>query len=132
MDQTESLIKAFIAPKRAERYLALIAKRGGRKDLCAKLAHLADLDVRFAQPVRKQDATADGIERLLKAAGAPSTCYVLSENAEIDGRELELRQALDMVVGGGMGTFLSCVPGRLAYFEGEEPQSRYLLRRAAA
>jgi len=31
----------------------------------------------------------------------------------------------DMVVGGGMGTFLSCVPGRLAYFEGEESFDRY-------
>jgi hypothetical protein len=131
MDSAVSLVKAFIAPERAPRYLALLAKRGGRAELRAKLAHLTDLDRRFARSVGGADATAAGIERLLLAAGAPRRCYVLSENANIDGNDLNLREALDKVVGGGMGTFLSCIPGRLAYFEGEGPQERFVLSRAA-
>lgn len=42
---------------------------------------------------------------------------------------MPLDEALRAVVGRGMGAFVSCVPGRLAYFESEEPGSRYLLHR---
>jgi hypothetical protein len=30
-----------------------------------------------------------------------------------------------------MGTFVSCIPGRLAYFEAEGPGQRYVLERAS-
>jgi len=29
----------------------------------------------------------------------------------------------------GNGTLLSCIPGRLGYFEGEDPGERYVLAR---
>jgi hypothetical protein len=35
------------------------------------------------------------------------------------------------VVGRGMGTLISCVPGQLAFFEGEGPSHRCILARAA-
>jgi hypothetical protein len=40
---------------------------------------------------------------------------------------MAFRDALETIVGSGMGTFLSCVTGSLAYFEGEEPGARSLL-----
>jgi hypothetical protein len=113
MDHSEAIISAFIRPERAPRYLALLAKRGGREKLRAKLAHLADLDPRFAQPVHGSEATPQALERLLKAKGAPARCYCLSEDSEIDGKDLPLSEALEQVVGSGMGTFISCLPGRL-------------------
>jgi hypothetical protein len=131
MDHSKSIITAFIRPDRAPRYLALLGKRGGREKLRTKLAHLVDLDSRFAEPVAERDATPEALQRLLNAKGAPAECYCLSENPEIDGQDLPLTIALKRVVGSGMGTFLSCVPGRLAYFEGEEPGERYVLVRAA-
>jgi hypothetical protein len=33
------------------------------------------------------------------------------------------------VVGSSSGTFVSCIPGRLAYFEGEDPGARFILLR---
>jgi hypothetical protein len=54
-------------------------------------------------------------------------CWVISEDAEIDGRESDLESALENVSGTGMGTILSCIPGKLAYFEGED--ERLLLAR---
>ena len=131
MDDSAAIITAFIRPERAPRYLALLNKRGGREKLRAKLAHSADLDPRFAKPLAGDDARADGIERLVKAKGAPAICYCLSENDELDGRDLPLGAALEEVVGRGMGTFISCLPGRLAYFEGEEARERYVLVRPA-
>ncbi len=56
--------------------------------------------------------------------GAPTNCYVMSER--IDGIEMELLAALEEVVGNGNGAILSCIPGRLGYFEGEW-RERYIL-----
>jgi hypothetical protein len=41
-----------------------------------------------------------------------------------------LEETLRVVVGRGMDAFVSSLPGRLAYFEGEEAGERYLLERA--
>jgi hypothetical protein len=40
---------------------------------------------------------------------------------------MALAEALEAVVGGGFGTLISCIPGRLGYFEGELPRDRKLL-----
>lgn len=62
---------------------------------------------------------------------ALATCVLLAEDKTLDGRELPLDAAVSAVVGRGMGAFVSCLPGRLAYYEGEAPGERYLLERPA-
>lgn len=52
---------------------------------------------------------------------------MISENPQLDARRVSLDVALEQVIGHGMGTLLSCVPGALAYFEGEEPGIRCIL-----
>src|SRR5260370_1097774 len=44
-------------------------------------------------------------------------------------KEVSLAEALKTIFGRGIGTFLSCLPGRLAYFEDEE--DRWILERKA-
>jgi hypothetical protein len=46
---------------------------------------------------------------------------------EIDGRELDLKMIIEKLIGSGTGTLLSCLPGKLAYFDGED--ERLLLAR---
>jgi len=41
------------------------------------------------------------------------------------------RGALEEVMGHGMGTLLSSIPGKLAYYEGEGPSDRCILERRA-
>jgi hypothetical protein len=62
--------------------------------------------------------------------GAGSKCRVTSENLDLDGREMDLDAALKETIGYGMGTIISCIPGRLAYFEDEDV--RYILQRSPA
>ena len=130
-DHASALLAAFIAPERRDRYLTLLASTKGRVKLRARLAHLRDLDDRYARLVPPSDQHPGAIAALLRAAGAPATCYLLSEAAALDGREMQLEDALEEVVGGGLGTFVSCLPGRLAYFEGEDPGARYVLSRGS-
>ena len=124
-------LAAFIAPERRERFLALLGSARGRAKLRAALAHFRDLDPACVRAVPASEHTPAAIGALLRAGGAPEGCYALSEDAELDGRELPLEEALARVVGGGSSTLLSCIPGRLAYYEGEEAGERFVLLRAA-
>lgn len=69
---------------------------------------------------------------LLKKQGATDECYVISWNEEIDGKKLPLNEALKKVVGYGMPSIVSCIEGKLAYFEAEQVAGsppRFLLKR---
>jgi hypothetical protein len=59
-------------------------------------------------------------------------CHVISTSSELDGRDLNLVEVLEQVVGFGEGTLISCIPGRLGYFEGESANDRFILERSAA
>lgn len=53
----------------------------------------------------------------------------MSSDADLDGREMPLVDALEAVEAGYAGTFLSCLPGQLAYFRSEPPADGFILRR---
>jgi hypothetical protein len=124
----ESLIRAFVAQGKRERLLKLLATPKGRRKLVDQLAHFYDLDPRFAHRIPPNEQTVEGIYGLLRGKGAPETCYALGDS-QLDGREVALREALEAIVNVSFGNFLSCIPGRLGYFGGEEPNERYILER---
>jgi hypothetical protein len=130
-DHASATIAAFVAPERRDRYLGLLASARGRAKMRDALAHFRDLDARYARPVAPADQAPGRLAALLRSRGAPADCYLLAEDAALDGLVLPLEEALAAVVGRGMGAFVSCVPGRLAYYEGEDAGERYLLERAA-
>lgn len=127
LEHSSALIRAFIAPERRERYLALLASTRGRDKLRQKLAHLHDLDPRCCRELPKGVHTAREIGAHLKRKGAPAECVLLAEDRKLDGQRLPLGEALDAVIGRGMGAFISCLPGRLAFYEGEDAGVRYVL-----
>jgi hypothetical protein len=53
----------------------------------------------------------------------------MSDNSDIDNREMPLRDALSKTVAMDAGTLISCIPGKLAYFEMEGFDGRYILER---
>ncbi|MDQ3238250.1 MAG: hypothetical protein M3Q54_12040 [Actinomycetota bacterium] len=129
VDHERAMVRAFFAPEKRARCLSLLSTVRGRRKLVSNLAHLDALDARFARRLDPRDQDVDEIERQLKERGAPVLCYVISENPSLDLRRMKLSEALQATVGSGMGTFISCSAGRLAYFEGEEPGSRYICER---
>ena len=116
----------MLSPKR-DRYNALLESRKGRDKLRRSLAHSSDWDPRFLHPIENQGAQA--IHQALRKLGAPGDCYVLSENDRDDAKRMDLLEALLGSVGYGIGTVISCVPSRLAFYEGEGPGVRYILKR---
>ncbi len=126
-DHERATIASFIVTRKQERYLGFLAKPQHRKKLTARLAHFKDLDPRFVAAIPPSQQGAPDIARILRLKGAPDLCWIISEDRRLDGSTLELSSALAKVVGYGMGTFLSCIPGKLAYFEDED--QRFILQR---
>ena len=126
-----AVIRAFVQHDKQERFLGFLANPRKRKKFTESLSHFHWFDARYATPIPwKVDPTLklwerhiqgiENIQRLLKSKGAGLTCWVLSEDSEIDGREMDLSAALKHVSGREIGTILSCIPGKLAYFESED------------
>ena len=85
------------------------------------------LDPRFSQHLTGSDAFSDIVEARLRKLGAPANCYVFAVNSDLDDREMPLREALVAIIGMGNGAFVSCIPGRLGFYEYEDTKSSYLL-----
>lgn len=129
MTEEEAFVKAFVALPKQARLLALLADPKRRRQFLDTLAHFKDFDPRWMVELKADQQHSHSIEQELSARGAGNTCYVMSENRSLDGQTLPLALTLQQVIGYGMGTVVSCLPGRLAYFEGEGPSDRYLLIR---
>jgi hypothetical protein len=123
-------IKAFVVRGRQERFLHLLANPKRRKKFLDELGHFRWFDPRFATAVPwKVDPTLSlwgrhlqgiaNITQSLRSKGARETCWAISQRRGIDGQELELNAAVEAAVG-GIGSILCCVPGKLAYFNGED------------
>ncbi|MGO9212217.1 MAG: hypothetical protein ACLPXM_20855 [Terriglobales bacterium] len=126
----QAFVEAFVQKSRRERALLCLADPKRRRKLTDRFAHhgtdiLAPECLRSIVPSQQHPKN---IYSLLRGLGAPEDCHVISENSDLDGKEMGLLPALEEVVGNGMGTVISCVPGRLAYFEGEL-RERYILQK---
>ena len=131
LEHEVAVTKAFILRERRDRVQDLLSKPKRRRDVLKSLAHFRSLDPRWMQPIPPHDQQAAAIEALLRRSGAAEICYVIAEDPSLDGRELPLSEALRLIVGRGQGAIVSCLPGVLAYYEGEEPGERYILSRRA-
>ena len=130
MNHEEATVRAFIQKSKQERCIQFLASPKHRRKFTSELAHFKWLDERFAHPILPSRAhTVKEIAALLRSKGAGPTVHVISEDSKIDGKELGLEEAISQVTGGGMGTILSCIPGKLGYFEDEDVKSSRLLER---
>ena len=129
MSHEEAFVQAFIVPDKQSRYLSLLGSRKRRAGFLDRLNHHLDYDPAFAVRVPSDQQTADRIEALLRKRGAPDACHVISSRAEWDAQDKPLREALELVVGFSIGTVLSCIAGRLAYYEAEDMGDRFILSR---
>jgi len=130
MNEHELGFTTFLAEptqRRVRTLLELGTKR--RKDVRALLDHSVQLDLRYAHHLEGNHASARSVEAVLRKYGASDTCYLMSADEALDGQEMLLSDALHTVGGSFSGAFISCIPGKLGYFEYEDMKSAYLLKK---
>lgn len=120
MNNEEATVRSFIQKSKQVRCIQFLASPKHRRKFTSELAHFSWLDERFSHQIPPSTAhTVKEIAALLRNKGAGPTVHVISEDSDFDGTEVELEKALSHIWGREIGTILSCIPGKLAYFEGE-------------
>ncbi len=131
VEHEQATIKAFVSRDKQERFLTFLSKPRTRKKLTQELASFRWFDPRFATAIswkvdpnlglwQKHLQGIDNVHRLLESKGAGKTCWAISADADLDGKELELESVLERVFVSDTGTILSCLPGRLGLYAGED------------
>jgi hypothetical protein len=123
-----AFVESFILKARRERALEMLASPKNRHKFTSRFDHHGQTYFipECIRSIEPRDQHPPNIAQILRRLGAPETCHVIG--GMHDGKDMELLSALKEVVGYGTGTVLSCVPGKLAYFEGEI-RERFLLVR---
>jgi hypothetical protein len=126
----QETIRAFILKDRQERCAYLLGHPKHRRKFTRELAHFKWLDERFAHPIPPSTAhTAAELVSLLRRKGAGETVWVISDDRVIDAQEMPIEKAMIHIWGTDIGAILSCIPGKLAFFAGEEMKSERLCER---
>lgn len=119
-DAEIAFIDAFVLKQRRERLRFLVLNPRRRKQFVHELAHFKWLDQRYVRTLAPSAQNPEAIAKFLRQKGAPDVCPIVSEDSRLDRKTLPLLAALEEVVGYGMGTFISCIPGKVVYFEDED------------
>jgi hypothetical protein len=123
----DALIGAFVKRNKRDRYREILSNPRLRRKFTDQLAHFADFDPKYRLPLPSNKLFVDNIAFELLKRHSPSIVFAISEDPALDQKELPLVEALKQIVGRGMGTVLSCLPGRLAFVETED--ERFILER---
>jgi hypothetical protein len=127
VDNEQALIAAFVTRNKRNRYREFLSDPRLRHKFTRQLAHFTDFDPRYRLPIPSSKLFVDNIVIELRRRRCPNFVFAVSEDPRLDQKELPLFEALTEVVGSGMGTVLSCIPGRLAFVETED--ERFILER---
>jgi hypothetical protein len=123
----QALVAAFVKRRKRDRYREILSNPRLRHKFTSQLAHFADFDPKYRLPIPSNKLFVENTARELQKRQSPNIVFVISEDPRLDQKELPLVEALKQVVGLGIGTVLSCIPGRLAFVETED--ERFILER---
>ena len=124
-DHELGFVSAFVESARRDRVVQLMQPKR-RSDLRSALPHFKWFDERRVLVLAPDELLTPRLEAILRQRGAVEQCYMISADAELDAKFMALTSALNAVVGSNEPTIVSFVPGKLAYYEGEGFNERYL------
>lgn len=127
MYNEHALIAAFVKSSKRDRYREFVSNPRLRHKFIHQLAHFTDFDPRYQLSIPSNKQFAEDIARELLKRQSPNVVFAISEDPSLDQKELPLLESLKRIVGSGLGTVLSCIPGRLAFAETED--ERFILER---
>ena len=119
------VIKRFVDKAKQDRYIQFVSSPKNRHKFINDLSHFNFFKWDLFDNVK-------GIEEdiilaaLQKNNVASKTCYVISENATIDTKTLDIKEAISETVGGGMGTILVFGDADMIFFESETMNTRFI------
>lgn len=127
MTQDEEFVKAFINKDNQRRYLALLSTAKGRIKFRKSLGHFNGIRDDRAEVVPASNHGPESVFQLLKGKGANNKGYFICGLAQYDALEMPLYNSLLELYDRGIGYIISCVPGNLAFYQGEYSRDQLIL-----
>lgn len=119
----ELFVHTFVTRAKRDRYQSLLANPRKRAKILDVLNHNADLDWRLATSLQPKGLFE--LEALLLSHGSsPEGCYLLSNDEDLDGTTVSLRDGIRLADEFHFASILDCIPGRLAVYWGEAAADR--------
>lgn len=127
----EIIVKTFFEKRIQQRVLFELSSPLKRYDAFGRRNNFIRKELMLEIP--KPNSDPGEIEKLLKKHGAGNLCYVItSAESDVDGKELPLIKALEDLIWSGLPFIISCIPNKLAYYQGEQAYGspeKYILKR---
>lgn len=124
IDLEISVLQQFFIKRKRKRYIEFV-KGKRRKEFANSLAHCQDLKYeKFIELVGGN--IHQQIINHVAFLDNNKSCYVISEDDEIDGKRIPIKKAIDKVVGIPMGTLLVFGNAEIVYYEGESSNNRWI------
>ena len=125
IDLEIKVIKKFVDKLKQDRYIQFISSPKNRQKFIADLSHFNFLQWDKFDKVNGNE-TEIIMTTLQNRKVLDTTCYVISENKEIDTKILGIKSAINETVGYGMGTILVFGNADIIYYECETMNTRYI------
>ena len=124
------VIKKFVDKAKQDRYIQLVSSPNNRHKFVSDLSHFNFFKWDLFESVKGNEEQAI-FQALQKNGVADKTCYVISENTDIDTRILDTKEAIGETVGYGMGTILVFGNADIIYFESETMNTRFISKKVS-
>ena len=122
------VIRRFVAKAKQDRYIQFVSSPKNRQKFINDLSHfnffqwdLFEAVNGIEEQIIRQALQKDGVDE--------KTCYVISENSDIDAKTLNTKEAISETVGTGMGTILVFGDADMIYFESETMNTRFISKK---
>jgi hypothetical protein len=125
VDLEIKVIKLFVDKVKQDRYIQFVSSPKHRHKFIRDLAHFKFFKWDKFEAVNGNEEQII-LQALKKNDLQGKSCYVISENANIDTKTLDTKKAISETVGYGMGTILVFGDAELVFFESEEMNIRFI------
>lgn len=125
MNESE-IISSFIKKEDRERVRFLLESERGRKKFLSSLSHkfIDKVEPKF---IKRITGTKAEVIKIVLDYFSKKEINIISEDYKLDKTDIEINEALENIVGYGMGTIIYSIDGNLMYYEGEDQNENYLI-----
>jgi hypothetical protein len=118
------VIEKFVRKEKQSRYKQFISSDKNRRKFVRELSHFKDFKLEMFEEIKGNQG--DIILRQLKLIkGDRNNCYVISENAVIDQKQLSIEEAISFL-DSDLATILVFGKAEMIYYEGEPPNNKVI------
>jgi hypothetical protein len=118
------VIKKFVRKEKQSRFKQFISSIKNRKKFLNELPHFKDFKLELFDEVRVNEREII-FSKLKSLKGNQNTCYVISENATIDQKQISVEEAISFL-DSDLATILVFGQAEMIYYEGEPPNNKLI------